>query len=119
MSTEEKNENIWELIGTEEPTFLYFLIPMAKHTIRRDLICLRYIRFHDLRHTSATLLINQGVHEKIISERLRHGNISTTMDIYGHALQSADQSSADKFDSLFDVPHQFAPNDENQTHKPL
>ncbi|MGY5341729.1 tyrosine-type recombinase/integrase [Paenibacillus glucanolyticus] len=62
---------------------------------------LRYIRFHDLRHTSATLLINQGVHAKIISERLGHGNITTTMNIYGHALRSADQAAADKFDSLF------------------
>lgn len=62
---------------------------------------LRYIRFHDLRHTSATLLINQGVHAKIISERLGHGSITTTMNIYGHALRSADQSAADKFESLF------------------
>ncbi|MDU5948654.1 MAG: site-specific integrase, partial [Paenibacillus macerans] len=61
----------------------------------------RYIRFHDLRHTSATLLINQGVHAKIISERLGHGNIMTTMNIYGHALRSADQAAADKLDSLF------------------
>ncbi|MEK3731922.1 MULTISPECIES: site-specific integrase [unclassified Paenibacillus] len=62
---------------------------------------LRYIRFHDLRHTSATLLINQGVHAKIISERLGHGNITTTMNIHGHALRSADQAAADKLDSLF------------------
>ncbi|MDK8193738.1 site-specific integrase [Paenibacillus sp. UMB7766-LJ446] len=80
---------------------------------------LRYIRFHDLRHTSATLLINQGVHAKIISERLGHGNISTTMNIYGHALQSADQSAADKFNSLFDSRPQFAPNDDEKPQKPL
>jgi integrase len=61
----------------------------------------RYIRFHDLRHTSATILINQGVHAKIISERLGHGSITTTMNIYGHALRTADQSAADKFESLF------------------
>lgn len=61
---------------------------------------LRYIRFHDLRHTSATLLINQGVHAKIISERLGHGNITTTMNIYGHALRSADQAAAAKFEKL-------------------
>lgn len=61
---------------------------------------LRYIRFHDLRHTSATLLINQGVHAKIISERLGHGNINTTMNIYGHVLRSADQSAADKFETI-------------------
>jgi integrase len=62
---------------------------------------LRYIRFHDLRHTSATILINQGVHAKIISERLGHGNINTTMNIYGHVLRAADQSAADKFESIF------------------
>ncbi|WP_310877591.1 site-specific integrase [Priestia megaterium] len=62
---------------------------------------LRYIRFHDLRHTSATLLINQGVHPKTISSRLGHANIRTTMDIYGHALQEADQGAASHFDILF------------------
>lgn len=61
----------------------------------------RYIRFHDLRHTSATILINQGVHAKIISERLGHGSIMTTMNIYGHALRTADQAAANKFESLF------------------
>ncbi|RNB70759.1 MULTISPECIES: site-specific integrase [Brevibacillus] len=63
---------------------------------------LKYIRFHDLRHTSATLLINKGVHAKIISERLGHANILTTMNIYGHALRSADQEAAKHFESLFD-----------------
>ncbi|WP_270406053.1 tyrosine-type recombinase/integrase [Paenibacillus timonensis] len=61
---------------------------------------LKYIRFHDLRHTSATLLINKGVHAKLISERLGHSNISTTMNVYGHALQSADRDAANKLDSL-------------------
>ncbi|MCM3079576.1 site-specific integrase [Brevibacillus invocatus] len=67
---------------------------------------LRYIRFHDLRHTSATLLINKGVHAKIISERLGHANILTTMNIYGHALRSADQEAAKHFDSLFEPKQQ-------------
>jgi integrase len=62
---------------------------------------LKYIRFHDLRHTSATLLLNQGVHAKIISSRLGHANITTTLNIYAHALQEADQAAADKFDFLF------------------
>ncbi|OXM85815.1 tyrosine-type recombinase/integrase [Paenibacillus rigui] len=62
---------------------------------------LKYIRFHDLRHTSATLLINQGVHAKIISNRLGHSKISTTMDTYGHVIQSADVAAAQKLDTLF------------------
>lgn len=59
------------------------------------------IRFHDLRHTSATLLINEGVHAKVISERLGHADISTTMNIYGHVLIEADQTAARHFDSFF------------------
>lgn len=62
---------------------------------------LPYIRFHDLRHTSATLLINQGVHMKTISARLGHANILTTMNIYGHALEEADKSAAEHFETLF------------------
>nr|WP_309251796.1 tyrosine-type recombinase/integrase [Brevibacillus laterosporus] len=62
---------------------------------------MRYIRFHDLRHTSATILINQGVHAKIISERHCHLSISTTRNVYGDALQSADKEAANKFESIF------------------
>lgn len=61
---------------------------------------LRYIRFHDLRHTAATMLINQGVHAKIISERLGHASITTTMNIYGHSLESADKEAANKYDNI-------------------
>ncbi|CAH1205308.1 Tyrosine recombinase XerC [Paenibacillus allorhizoplanae] len=63
---------------------------------------IKYIRFHDLRHTSATLLINQGVHAKVISERLGHSNIGTTMNVYGHVLRTADHAAANKLDFLFD-----------------
>ncbi|CAM4019957.1 tyrosine-type recombinase/integrase [Mesobacillus zeae] len=62
---------------------------------------MKHIRFHELRHTSATLLINEGVHAKVISERLGHADISTTMNIYGHVLTEADQTAAQHFDSLF------------------
>ncbi|MGG4340445.1 site-specific integrase [Paenibacillus lautus] len=61
---------------------------------------LKPIRFHDLRHTSATLLINQGVHAKTIASRLGHADIRTTMNIYGHALQSADKIAADTLNAL-------------------
>jgi integrase len=44
------------------------------------------IRFHDLRHSCATLLITLGVHPRIIMEILRHAQISTTMNLYGHAI---------------------------------
>ncbi|MFK7695370.1 tyrosine-type recombinase/integrase [Paenibacillus sp. HJGM_3] len=63
---------------------------------------LKYIRFHDFRHTSVTLLINQGVHAKIISERVGHSKIGTTMDKYGHVIRKADQAAADLFDKILE-----------------
>ena len=44
------------------------------------------IRFHDLRHTSATLLLSAGVHPKVVQERLGHSQISVTLDTYSHVL---------------------------------
>lgn len=62
---------------------------------------IRYIRLHDLRHTSATFLINQGVHAKVISERLGHADIRITMDTYGRVLEAADQEAANKLNDIF------------------
>lgn len=59
------------------------------------------IRFHDLRHTAATLLISKGHHAKTISERLGHSKINTTMDIYGHYIQEADQKAGEDMDEFF------------------
>ncbi len=58
------------------------------------------IRFHDLRHTSGSLLIAQGVPLKNISSRLGHSDIRTTANIYGHALQSVDKQIADTMNTL-------------------
>lgn len=63
---------------------------------------LPYIRFHDLRHTSATLLINKGVHMKTISARLGHSKIGITMDTYGYHSLEADQTAVRHFDELLD-----------------
>lgn len=50
------------------------------------------LRFHDLRHTCAALLIAQGAHPKAIMERLGHSSIQVTLDRYGHLLPSLDES---------------------------
>lgn len=47
---------------------------------------MEHFRFHDLRHTHATQLLKQGVHPKIVSERLGHSNIGITLDTYSHVL---------------------------------
>lgn len=58
------------------------------------------ITFHGLRHTSAILLIAEGVPLKNVSRRLGHSNISTTGDIYAHALRSVDQEATEKLDHI-------------------
>ena len=59
------------------------------------------IRFHDLRHSAATLLLGMGVNPKIVQELLGHSTISMTMDIYSHVLPSMQQEVVKKFDELF------------------
>jgi integrase len=61
---------------------------------------LRQIRFHDLRHSAASILIAQGVHPKAIQELLRHSSIQLTMDTYGHLLEQVQQETADKMDEI-------------------
>lgn len=58
------------------------------------------VRFHDLRHTHFSLLIEQGEHPKTISERAGHSSIATTMDIYGHLFPGIQEAAADKFEEL-------------------
>jgi len=59
------------------------------------------IRFYDLRHTHASLLIAEGVHPKKIAERLGHSSIKLTMDTYGHLFDGCDRESAERMDRLF------------------
>ncbi len=54
------------------------------------------IRFHDLRHSAATLLLSAGVHPKVVQEILGHTQISMTMDIYSHVLPGMQQDAMDK-----------------------
>ena len=59
------------------------------------------IRFHDLRHTAATLLLLQGVHVKVVSEMLGHSSVSLTLDVYSHVLPSMQSDAAAKMEALF------------------
>lgn len=58
------------------------------------------IRLHDLRHTSASLLLAYGVDVETVSHRLGHSKPSITLDIYGHALPEIDRVAADKLAQL-------------------
>jgi integrase len=62
------------------------------------------IRFHDLRHTYASLLIVQGAHPKYIQAQLGHASIRTTLDRYGYLMPEIRQAEARKLDRLFFGP---------------
>jgi len=59
------------------------------------------IRFHDLRHSSATMLLGMKVHPKIVQELLGHSQISMTMDIYSHVLPSMQEEVMQKINQAF------------------
>jgi len=63
---------------------------------------LPHIRFHDLRHTHATLMLLAGVHPKIVSERLGHANIGITLDTYSHVVPGLQEAAALRFDTLLE-----------------
>ena len=60
------------------------------------------IRFHDLRHTCATLLLGKGVHPKIVQEMLGHSTISITLDTYSHVLPNMQEKAVMAMEDIFD-----------------
>ncbi|HEV8194126.1 MAG TPA: tyrosine-type recombinase/integrase, partial [Ktedonobacterales bacterium] len=61
---------------------------------------LPYSRFHDLRHTAATLVLARGMPVKAVSEMLGHANASTTLNLYGHVLPHMQQQVAGVMDDI-------------------
>lgn len=58
-------------------------------------------RFHDLRHTCATLLLGEGVNPKVVSEQLGHASIRITLDTYSHVLPDMQESAAAAMETAF------------------
>ena len=59
---------------------------------------LRKIRWHDLRHSYAALLIDQGEHPKYIQVQMGHSSINVTMDVYGHLMNPVNREASNKLD---------------------
>jgi integrase len=58
------------------------------------------MRFHDLRHTAASLMLAQDVNPKVMQEVLGHSQLSMTMDLYSHLMPAAKKDAADRMDAL-------------------
>lgn len=61
------------------------------------------IRFHDARHTHASLMLKQGIHPKIVQERLGHASIQITLDTYSHVAPGLQEAAAKRFDDILAV----------------
>jgi integrase len=60
------------------------------------------IRLHDARHTHASLMLKQGIHPKVVQERLGHASIQTTLDTYSHVAPGLQEAAAARFDTILD-----------------
>ncbi len=67
------------------------------------------IRFHDLRHTCATLLLTEGVHPKVVQERLGHADIGMTMNLYSHVTAGMQRDAADRLDAAIEAAEERRP----------
>lgn len=70
----------------------YFLPALEKAGLRK-------IRFHDLRHTFGSLLIQDGASLTYVKEQMGHSSIQITVDTYGHLIPGADITWVDRLDS--------------------
>lgn len=75
-----------------------------RRTLKEYGICeqlqIPYIRFHDLRHTHATLMLKANIHPKIVAERLGHSSINLTLNTYSHVLPDMQQEAVSKLNDI-------------------
>ena len=84
----------------------YFSSSTLRKVFRRFLVSigLPHMRFHDLRHSAATILLAMKVHPKVVQEILGHSQIAMTLDVYSHALPSMQEDVTKQWDSEFGKP---------------
>ena len=62
-------------------------------------------RLHDLRHAHATVMLQQGIHPKIVSERLGHSSVAITLDTYSHVVPGLQEAAVQRFEeALLEAP---------------
>ena len=86
-------------------------------TVKNEADRLPQIRLHDLRHTSASLLIAEKVDIAEVSRRMGHSDISVTLNIYTHPQPEKDSEAADALERMFDGPQTAAGSAETATEQ--
>lgn len=107
LALQEHRKHQEHLVSVTEDTLVFCHkdgTPLFPNSVSRawDLLAkkcgIKPIRFHDARHSHATLLLKQGIHPKIVQERLGHSTISTTLDTYSHVAPGLQEAAAARFD---------------------
>lgn len=94
-------------LSNSEMIFAENNIPLAENTISRKfkkhcaLASVKEIRIHDLRHSHASLLINQGESIVLVAKRLGHTNIEQTLNTYSHLMPSEEKQMVERLNSLW------------------
>jgi integrase len=92
-------------VGPDDPCFTNdnpHRLPLTKGRVsyHLEVICAKAgvpkIRFHDIRHTAATLMLEAGEHPKVVAERLGHSKVAMTLDRYSHVTPDMQQAAADR-----------------------
>lgn len=113
LNLKEEMENLWEGFKDEhgKPIVLLFSKPTGypnrpdnvttfwSRFTKRHKGMLRKVRYHDLRHSSASVLLSQGVNIKVIQKRLGHKDVKTTLNLYSHVIEQDDHAASGVFDS--------------------
>jgi integrase len=74
---------------------------ISRHFLRKSTsIDIPKVRFHDLRHTHATLLLQANVNSKVVSERLGHSKVNITLDTYSHVLPDMQKEAVKKLQNI-------------------
>ncbi len=97
-----RNQGLLFTTASGKPINPRFLIKSFKEAIEEA--GLPEIRFHDLRHTSATLLLLANVNPRVVQERLGHSSVTLTLSTYSHILPAMQDEAADKLDKLLSTP---------------
>ena len=86
---------VWSTMGSSPPSSANSP-KVLRFSVR---LGLSRIRFHDLRHTAATLMLSRGVHPKIVAERLGHSTPMLTLTVYSHVTPTMQRAAANELDA--------------------